>query len=130
MKQLDLTQMELHVTILGWLHLIGSLISLAIAIFLYVLLTGIGVASGDSTAMMVLSVVGTSLGILLTILGIPGLAAGYGLLARRSWGRILAVVVGFFNLVNFPLGTAIGLYTLWVLLQDAAADYFAPLKPA
>jgi hypothetical protein len=130
MKQLDLAQIEFHVNILGWLHLISSLVFLAIAIFLYVLLTGIGVASGDSTAMMVLSVVGTSLGILLTILGIPGLAAGYGLLARRSWGRILAVVVGFFNLVNFPLGTAIGLYTLWVLLQDAAADYFAPLKPA
>ena len=34
------------------------------------------------------------------------------------------MVVGFLGLVNFPLGTAIGIYTFWVLLQDSAADYF------
>jgi hypothetical protein len=50
--------------------------------------------------------------------------AGYGLLRRRAWGRILALVVGFLGLVDFPLGTAIGIYTFWVLLQDSAADYF------
>jgi hypothetical protein len=35
------------------------------------------------------------------------------------------MVVGFLGLVNFPIGTAIGIYTFWVLLQDAAADVFA-----
>jgi hypothetical protein len=58
------------------------------------------------------------------VLGIPGMVAGYGLLRRKAWGNILAMVVGFLGLVNFPLGTAIGIYTFWVLLQDSAADYF------
>ena len=61
------------------------------------------------------------------VLGIQGMVAGYGLLRRKAWGRILAMVVGFLGflgLVNFPLGTAIGIYTFWVLLQDSAADYF------
>jgi hypothetical protein len=31
-------------------------------------------------------------------------------------------------LVNVPIGTLIGLYTLWVLMQDAATEYFAPRK--
>ena len=60
------------------------------------------------------------------MLAIPGLVAGAGLLARKSWARILAIVVGILGLVNFPIGTAIGVYTLFVLMQDAAAEYFAP----
>jgi hypothetical protein len=58
----------------------------------------------------------------LVVLGIPGMVAGYGLLRRKAWGRILAMVVGFLGLVNVPLGTAIGIYTFWLLLQDSAAD--------
>jgi hypothetical protein len=26
--------------------------------------------------------------------------------------------------VNFPIGTALGLYTFWVLLQQSAPEYF------
>lgn len=40
---------------------------------------------------------------------------GYSLLARKSWGRVLAIVLGVLALVKFPLGTALGIYTLWVL---------------
>ena len=50
--------------------------------------------------------------------------ASYGLLARKPWARILALVVGILGLVNFPIGTAIGLYTFWVLTQPAAMDAF------
>ena len=58
------------------------------------------------------------------LLGIPGIVAGYGLLRGTAWGRILALVVGFLGLVNFPLGTAIGIYTLWALIQDDAIQAF------
>jgi hypothetical protein len=63
-------------------------------------------------------------------LAIPGLVAGYGLLTWKSWGRILAIVVGILSLINFPLGTAVGIYTLWVLFQEEATDYFTFPKPA
>jgi hypothetical protein len=63
-------------------------------------------------------------------LGIPGLLAGYGLLTRKPWARVLAIVVGILGLLNFPVGTAIGIYTLWVLMQPAASEYFAGLTPA
>jgi hypothetical protein len=48
------------------------------------------------------------------------------LLRRKNWGRILAIIVGVLDLANFPIGTAIGIYSLWVLLQDGASAYFAP----
>jgi hypothetical protein len=91
-------------------------------------LVGIGTASGDSTALAILSVIGTITGLLMAVLAVPGLVAGYGLLIRKSWGRILTIVVAILGLVNFPLGTLMGIYTLWVLLQETATDYFTPFK--
>jgi len=47
-----------------------------------------------------------------------GLAAltGWGLLQRTEWGRILAIIVAFLSLLRFPLGTALGIWTLLMLL--------------
>ena len=58
------------------------------------------------------------------VLGLPGLLAGYGLLKGKKWGQILGIVVGLLSLLNFPVGTAIGAYTLFVLFQNSAHAYF------
>ena len=56
--------------------------------------------------------------------GVIGVIAGWGLYERRPWARILAIVLAFLNLLHPPLGTAIGIYTLWVLLPAASeAEY-------
>jgi hypothetical protein len=57
-----------------------------------------------------------AIGGLLVAKGIVGIIAGWGLLDRQSWARILAIILGFLSLLHFPLGTALGIYTLWVLL--------------
>jgi hypothetical protein len=44
-----------------------------------------------------------------------GLFVGYSLLTRQTWGRILAIVAGVVVLFKPLLGTALGIYTLWVL---------------
>jgi hypothetical protein len=124
MNFLNEHQLKLHVTILGWLYIVGNAIFLLMGAFIFMLLAGIGVASGDSQAMAILSIVGTVVGVLLALLAIPGLVAGYGLLARKAWGRVLAIVVGILGLINFPIGTAIGIYAILVLLQEGATDYF------
>lgn len=50
--------------------------------------------------------------------------AGWGLLKHESWARILAIVLAFFALLGFPFGTALGVYTLWVLLPaQSERDY-------
>ncbi len=45
-----------------------------------------------------------------------GFLAGWGLMQRESWARVLALVLGFLSLFNIPFGTVVGIYTLWVLL--------------
>jgi len=43
-------------------------------------------------------------------------AAAWGLMEREPWGRIVAIVAAVLSLLRFPLGTALGIWTLVVLL--------------
>jgi hypothetical protein len=50
--------------------------------------------------------------------------AVWGLLARAPWARILIIVLAILSIFRFPLGTVLGIYTLWVFLPaHAAAEY-------
>jgi hypothetical protein len=52
------------------------------------------------------------------------LMAGWGLLERQPWARMLTIVLGALHLINVPFGTALGAYTLWVLLPaESEAEY-------
>jgi len=44
------------------------------------------------------------------------IVAGWGLLERTQWGRILAIVAAIVNILKFPFGTALAIFTLIVLL--------------
>jgi hypothetical protein len=66
----------------------------------------------------------SALGVGISTLAIAGVIAGWGLMAHSSWARMLAIVLGCISLIHLPLGTALGIYTLWVLLpQDACREY-------
>ena len=65
-----------------------------------------------------------AIGLLISGFAIAGVIAGWGLMARYPWARVLAIVLGCLSLIRFPLGTALGVYTFWVLLpQGADAEY-------
>ncbi|HBL29198.1 MAG TPA: hypothetical protein DD490_20395 [Acidobacteria bacterium] len=115
------SQLRQHLTILGWLHLAAAGCAVLIGGFVFVVLNIIGVAIHDREATAILGIVGAAVAGFLVLLSLPGLFAGYGLLKRRPWARILAIVVGALHLYNMPLGTALGIYT-FVILADAKAD--------
>jgi len=52
------------------------------------------------------------------------LLVGYSLLTHRPWGRVLAIVVGILTLLKPLLGTALGIYTLWVLAPSSSGDEY------
>jgi hypothetical protein len=43
-------------------------------------------------------------------------AAGYGLMERAPWGRVVAIVAAFLSIIKIPFGTALGIWTLVTLL--------------
>jgi hypothetical protein len=75
---------------------------------------------------------------LFTVLGIfvlgkaaCGFLAGWGLLQREAWARMLTVVLAFLALFNIPFGTALGIYSLWVLLPaESEVEYEAHVRAA
>ena len=61
---------------------------------------------------------------------ILGLIAGWGLLSRQPWARMLAIVLACLSLVDMPFGTALGVYTLWALLPTASEDEYREMTRA
>lgn len=72
----------------------------------------------------------SGIGFVFLIGALAGLAAGWGLLQRETWGRVLAIVLGVVNLLDLPFGTALGIYTLWVLLPAESEREYRQLPRA
>jgi hypothetical protein len=65
-----------------------------------------------------------TIGLALLAGGAAGIAAGWGLLQRQPWARMLAIVLGCISLFDMPFGTAVGIYTLWVLLPAKSEEEY------
>lgn len=52
------------------------------------------------------------------------LVCARGLGRRRRWSRTLALALSLFDLLLVPLGTALGLYAIWVLLHEDTRRQF------
>jgi hypothetical protein len=68
------------------------------------------------------------IGLLMLAGAVIGIIAGWGLLERQPWARMLTVVLAFFNLLDLPLGTALGIYTLWVLLPARSEQEYRQIS--
>ena len=80
--------------------------------------------SGDAEAIFITGTVATIVGGFFTLLSLPGLLAGFGLIAHKPWARILAMIVCILGLPSIPLGTALGIYGIWVLAKEETAELF------
>jgi hypothetical protein len=59
-----------------------------------------------------------------------GIVAGVGLLNRASWARMLSIILGCIGLIDMPFGTALGVYTLWVLLPAQSEQEYQQISRA
>ena len=50
--------------------------------------------------------------VLFLVVGLLPLAVGYGLQKRRRWVKPLGLSLGVISLINIPVGTALGIYTI------------------
>jgi len=65
-----------------------------------------------------------SLGVVFLTIAAGGILVGWGLMNHERWARMTAIVLGILALFHPPFGTALGIYTLWVLLPaESAAEY-------
>ena len=129
MNSISKRDIETHISVVGWLQILNSAINLLVAAFIVAVLVGIGSITNDPTANAILATTGWLTGGFLAALALPGLIAGIGLLNRSSWSRVMAIVIAIFQLALFPIGTILGAYTLFVLLQRSAEEAFGCCVP-
>ena len=125
-----------HVKLVGilWmaysaLHLVGGVVVLLIAKLVVVRIGAI--PNGPPPEVMSwLPLLVSAVGWLILIKAAVGFVAGWGLLQHEELARIFALVIGFLALLNVPIGTALGIYTLWVLLPGQSEGEYKALAQA
>jgi hypothetical protein len=50
---------------------------------------------------------------------VPAIVGGFGMLRHKRWARKFVLVSAVVAALDFPLGTAMAVYTLWFLLGDS-----------
>lgn len=118
-------EMKQHVTVVAALRIGFSVLGLLIAGMIFVFVVGGGLISGDAEAIRITGIVGTMVGGFLAVLALPGILAGIGLLKHWSWARWLTLILAVLDLVQVPVGTFFGIYTVWVLMQDETEQLFS-----
>jgi hypothetical protein len=117
------TRVQQHVHLLGILWLAISAFNAVGAIVLYIVANTIFATSRTGPPAFLHPLL-TVIGILVLAKAALGFIAGWGLIQREGWARIVVLVLAFVSLFNIPFGTAVGVYTLWVLLPvQSEADY-------
>ena len=114
-----------RIDLIGYLHIgYGAVMTLIAAIMLLTLTVGTVVLPSLATWW---TGAGASImaALLLGGLGLPSMAAGIALIRRASWSRALIILISIIDLFSFPIGTALGAYSLWILLKERARLEFA-----
>ena len=110
--------MNTHVKVVGWLWIFNGLLSILMAIIGLVIINLNVPDAGDSLLASAGAVCFFVPGVIAYIL------AGYGLLNYKGWARILAMILAILNLILFPIGTAIGIYTLIIMFNKETVALF------
>ncbi len=130
--------MEQHIKILGVLNIVwggvGALFGLAILTIFGGAYGIVGTAAHFHPkavfALPIIAIIGGAISFLLLLVSAPSIVAGIALLYFKPWGRILAIIVSAFHLLSFPLGTALGIYGLWVLFSEKSLRCFTGIRMA
>ncbi len=132
--------MEKHITLVGILNIVYRSMAIIGALVLFALAFGFGylmefISRFDhnemheipSEVLNIVPIILTFVGVLIMIFSIAGIIGAVGVLKKKEWGRIIMLVISFFNLIHIPLGTILGVYSIWVLLNDETIRMFNPV---
>ncbi|MEO7493656.1 MAG: hypothetical protein ABIT83_01185 [Massilia sp.] len=126
--------MNIHIRVVGALHIVIGALALAVLVALYCFFSAVldlfGI-SGDFAR--TLAGLASAVAIPVALIGLGQILAAVLMLCGVRWARVFVIVFAIVGLVNVPIGSVIGLYTLWALLlsereaaRDAAAEAALP----
>ena len=122
-----------HVDFVGVLFIVWGLLTTLVG--LSTLALGVGAVAliasasqggrGGQMAAGLTAFVFAALAVIAILWGAAHVVVGMPLRRHKPWARLLALMLGSIDLVLLPYGTALGVYALWVLLNEQGKALFA-----
>jgi predicted nucleic acid-binding Zn ribbon protein len=129
------SRVQEHIRLVGILWLAISAFNVIAGLVLLIVATELiphiaGRAGPDFPVNFLTTLLGV-IGVAVLVKAAAGFFAGYGLLRREIWARTLTLVLSFLALFNIPFGTALGIYSLWVLFPaESEREYEQAVRAA
>ncbi len=119
---------EQHNKYLAWSHIAyGGIFFLFTALFL-LFFGGIFIAAimsdPDAPPAFIFVFMFLFMAVIYGAMSLPSIIAGYALLKRKKWARTWAIISGVVAAMQFPLGTAVTVYTFWFLFSEPGKYFF------
>jgi hypothetical protein len=118
-----------HVDLLGLLFVVWGLLTVIVGVATLAL--GVGAAAlitssngGSHVAAGLVGAAFTALAFIAIVWGAVHVIVGVPLRRYTPWSRLVALMLGFVDLVLLPFGTVLGVYALWVLLNEKGKSVF------
>jgi hypothetical protein len=122
---MDALRLDGHKKVLGILYIMSAALTTLAALLINALLSFIFTfafeqADPEEQRIMdfIMALTAYLPAIIILIFALPTFIAGIGLLTKQSWAVIISLIVGCLKLFSFPVGTAIGIYAIWIFSED------------
>jgi hypothetical protein len=123
--------MKPHVDFLGVLFIVWGLLTivvglstLALGVGAVALIASAGRGGGSQVAAGITAAAFTTLAFIAIFWGAAHVTVGVPLRRLTPWARLLALMLGSVDLLLLPYGTALGVYALYVLLNEEGKGLF------
>lgn len=116
--------MKSHVTVVAVLHIGLGVLGLLGGVGLFFVLGWASTYVTDPDIEFLLPTLAVLLGAGIALFSAVDIAGGIGLLGYRNWARILVLIMSVLNLLNIPIGTAVGIYSIIILVHADTTPLF------
>jgi hypothetical protein len=121
---------EQHNKYLAWTHIAyASFFALIFGVFM--LFFGVGMIAGlmngpgpAGPPAAILVIMFLFMTVMFSLFTLPSFIAGYGLLKGKKWAKVWAIISAVIAGGQFPIGTAVTVYTFWFLFSEPGKQYF------
>lgn len=121
--------MQSHVTAVAVLHIGFGILGLILGVALFVILGWAATFVEEPDVEFLLPTLAVLIGGGIAFFSIIDIVGGIGLLGYRPWARILVLISSVLDLLNIPIGTAIGIYSIIILVHADTARLFEQKSP-
>jgi hypothetical protein len=114
--------MNMHIRVVGALHILAGALALSLLIVLYWFFSSVlDLFSVSTENARVFAGLISVVAIPIALIGLCQVSAAVLMLCGVRWARAFVIAFGVLGMVNIPIGSLLGMYTLWALLLSERA---------